>query len=578
MAEECFWARVEEAVASVCAAESAVQAMSKKVRRAFLKAAQGRVWDGKSWRESVDAFATAVYSVLSVSLDDFLYDLDLVEALDAAIRFFAPRPLFEGVLGTLPFEQAVVAAHDRAHQEVSFQIKVWALCDQLCYGPSAKKKVRHAAEKAFKDATVEAESKKSLREFIFTFIDQTIRRLAEETSGYPQLYLEEPLAKRFFHDLVAQKALPRELVEANQTAQEEGREDNPFDPDWWVDHAVKSAYRAHVEEPERRRKRRRLFKHEACANNELVPADVCSSGSEGEDRRDRLLAIRKTTSATASKTSQEFSEVTEADGSALPKARPPRGGGLQFVPKAAVAMASGTPTLPRPVSASPLLLPPPPPLPPSVSQSQLLELTSCKASAETPAKARPAFFSAQHTPEPPPPPVQPRMKPAGIVRRECSPLPKLACSRGMQASSGSASSRRYAKEELGEASSVSEGQGETVPELQAKIKMLEKQIAMQQAGKGGAKGELEGERQRDDAATGRWGGVGHGVVKHELAGEAQSSQDRSQFKRPREAWKNDVNRQTGVGSAWNQSSRVPAERRAVKSELPSDGDHHQYAP
>merc|ERR1719218_422978 len=105
--------------------------------------------------------------------------------MDAGVKDNFPKQ----VIARLPqteFEQVVLAAHDRAHEEQRVLPVMWEVIQSSVDGPKGKKKVNNAVEESWKEAMNECAQSKDAQHFVGAWINYSIARLSATSQGEPQ--------------------------------------------------------------------------------------------------------------------------------------------------------------------------------------------------------------------------------------------------------------------------------------------------------------------------------------------------------------------------------------------------------
>lgn len=216
--EELIWNAVDEAVKPILRFERELDEnkLQKRIRDCFRKGAKGMSYHGKPWYDLINEYADICFSGIFSSLGEkeWLAQCDFLLCLDAGVKDSFPK----NVLARVPqkeFEQVVLAAHDRAHEEQRVSPILWEVVHSSIDGPKGKKKVYNAVEEAWKEAFSASGPNMDVQGFVGAFIDGTIGRIAGVSQGEPGWVMEPQLGMTVFDELLQAGAMPYALVEAH---------------------------------------------------------------------------------------------------------------------------------------------------------------------------------------------------------------------------------------------------------------------------------------------------------------------------------------------------------------------------
>jgi len=216
--EELIWAAVYEAVKPILRFERELDEnkLQKRIRDCFRKGAKGLSYHGKAWYDLINEYADIAFSGIFSSLGEkeWLAQCDFLLCLDAGVKDNFPK----NVLSRVPqkeFEQVVLAAHDRAHEEQRVLPILWEVIHSSIDGPKGKKKVYNAAEEAWKEAFAASGQTMDAQGFVGALIDGTVARISAVSQGEPGWVMEPQLGMTVFDELLQAGAMPYALVEAH---------------------------------------------------------------------------------------------------------------------------------------------------------------------------------------------------------------------------------------------------------------------------------------------------------------------------------------------------------------------------
>lgn len=240
--EELIWNAVTEAVQPILKMERELDQnkLEKRIRDSFKKGAKGLSMSGKPWYDLINEYADTAFASIFNSLGDkeWLPQVDFLLCLDAGIKDNFPKQVMARV-PQLEFEQVVLSAHDRAHEEQRTMPIMWEVVSSTIEGPKGKKKVYNACEEAWKEAQAACAGQNGgdVQSFVGSWIDITIHRLATVCQGEPQWTMEPQVAMSVFDTFLQAGCLPFSLVEAH----------GPPPAGWpFIGHVVQTAYATHV--------------------------------------------------------------------------------------------------------------------------------------------------------------------------------------------------------------------------------------------------------------------------------------------------------------------------------------------
>lgn len=216
-----LWNAVSEAVAPIAHLEKEhdTNKLEKKIRDYFSKGVKGLEFHSKDWATLINDYADKVFSSLFCGLGDreWLNQADFLMCVDAGVKEYFPAH----VLASVPqqaFEQAVLAAADRAYDEQRFWTFRWETVQRCCQGKLTQKKVREALDTGRAEAyqlAIGLPEGGQAQQFLTTFIVRTLEEFMKAVGDVNNLPCDA--AVELFSQLIDEGAFPLWLTQSEGT-------------------------------------------------------------------------------------------------------------------------------------------------------------------------------------------------------------------------------------------------------------------------------------------------------------------------------------------------------------------------
>lgn len=230
---------IPDAVAAMIHLETQWDAakMEKKLKEYFNKAAKNlQMRPGKGIADLIQEYADNAIGSIFAGLGDreWLYtgQADFLLILDAGIKDNFPGHLLHG-LSQLEFEQAVLAAYEKAFDEQRFCPILSDCVSATVTGPKIKKKVWNSLDAGRKEAV--ASEAITVEDFTTTWIGSSVAHLSQSSQGSPESTMPPEQCSQLFVALLEGGALPTSLTAEGAEA-----------PLMLVEDTVKNAYVEHT--------------------------------------------------------------------------------------------------------------------------------------------------------------------------------------------------------------------------------------------------------------------------------------------------------------------------------------------
>lgn len=212
--EDALGNAIKEIVSAIAPMETEwdEEKLEKKIRDYFRKAAKANEkW--KKWDQQVADYCDTAFSSLFCSLGDreWLAQADFLLAVDAGLKETIPKK----VLSKVPkeeFEKGVLMAYEKAWEYQRFSPIVWEATKEFVTGPKTCSKVRSSFEEGREEAAAGAVEGEGVDAWVERWVDTSVRKLAEQTKGYPADTLDIDTCNNFVQKIIDASGLPPSIM------------------------------------------------------------------------------------------------------------------------------------------------------------------------------------------------------------------------------------------------------------------------------------------------------------------------------------------------------------------------------